>query len=40
MTRTGGLKEDPAFRDTLPEVFVQLSLYPAYLPVSGRLHQR
>jgi hypothetical protein len=36
----GRLKADPAFRDTLPEVFVQLGLYLAYLPVSGRFRQR
>ena len=38
--RSGGLKEEPAFRDTLPEMFVQLSLYLAHLPISGRFHHR
>jgi len=37
--QVGDLEEDPTFRDTLPEMFVQLSMYLAYLPVSGRFLQ-
>jgi hypothetical protein len=34
--QVGDLEEDPTFRDTLPEMFVQLSMYLAYLPAPAR----